>query len=134
LETARVGDLDEHRRGIRVRWTVEKNDRYRHLELPDDLFAAIVQRPPDREDRDLAAPLFPGLDEAALRTSITRACKATGDAAFLAARAPSPARLACRCRRAAGRFEARVAADHYVHALTDYREVDRSIALTRART
>jgi hypothetical protein len=38
LETAQVGDLDEHRRAIRVRWTVEKNDRYRHLELPDDLF------------------------------------------------------------------------------------------------
>jgi hypothetical protein len=26
----------------------------------------------------------------------------------------------------------RVAADHYVYALTDYREVDRSIALARA--
>ena len=26
----------------------------------------------------------------------------------------------------------RVAADHYVYALTDYREVDRSIVLTRA--
>ena len=48
LETAQVGDLD--RRAIRVRWTVEKNDRYRHLELPDDLFAAIVQRLAERED------------------------------------------------------------------------------------
>jgi integrase len=36
LETAQVGDVDEHRKAIRVRWTVEKNDRYRHLELPDD--------------------------------------------------------------------------------------------------
>ena len=27
----------------------------------------------------------------------------------------------------------RVAADHYVYALTDYREVDRSIALARAK-
>ena len=27
----------------------------------------------------------------------------------------------------------RVAADHYVYALTDYREIDRSIALARAR-
>ena len=44
LETAQVGDLDEHRRAIRVRWTVEKNDRYRHLELPDDLFAALSRR------------------------------------------------------------------------------------------
>ena len=28
----------------------------------------------------------------------------------------------------------RVAADHYVYALTDYREVDRTIALARAST
>jgi hypothetical protein len=27
----------------------------------------------------------------------------------------------------------RVAADHYVYSLTDYREIDRSIALARAR-
>jgi hypothetical protein len=27
----------------------------------------------------------------------------------------------------------RVAADHYVYALTDYREVDRSISLARSR-
>ena len=27
----------------------------------------------------------------------------------------------------------RVAADHYVYALTDYREIDRSLALARAR-
>jgi hypothetical protein len=48
-----VGDLDEHRRAIRVRWTLEKNDRYRHLALLDDLFAAIVSTLPAREDREL---------------------------------------------------------------------------------
>jgi integrase len=69
LETAQVGDLDEHRRAIRVRWTVGKNDRYRHLELPDDLFAAIVRTLPEREVRNLDAPLFSDLDEAALRTA-----------------------------------------------------------------
>ena len=140
LETAQVGDLDEHRRAIRVRWTVEKNDRYRHLELPDDLFAAIVEGLPQREDRDLSAALFPGLDEAALRTAITRACKATGTPHF------SPHGL--RRRRGSLHYKRtgsladvaellgdskRVAADHYVYALTDYREVDRSIALARAR-
>ena len=46
LATAEVGDLDEHRRAIRVRWTVEKNDRYRHLELPDDLFARAARDAP----------------------------------------------------------------------------------------
>ena len=78
LATADVGDLDEHRRAIRVRWTVEKNDRYRHLDLPDDLFNALVATLPPREDRDLAAPLFPDLTDARLRTAITKACVATG--------------------------------------------------------
>jgi integrase len=78
LETAQIGDLDEHRRAIRVRWTVEKNERYRHLELPDDLLAAIVATLPPREDRELEAPLFDGLTDARLPTAITRACKATG--------------------------------------------------------
>jgi integrase len=138
LETAQVGDLDEHRRAIRVRWTVEKNDRYRHLELPDDVFAAIIASLPAREDRNLEAPLFPDLDEAALRTAITRACKATGTPHF------SPHGL--RRRRGSLHYKRtgsladvaellgdskRVAADHYVYALTDYREVDRSVALAR---
>jgi integrase len=140
LETAQVGDLDEHRRAIRVRWTVEKNDRYRRLDLPDDLFEAIVATLPPREDRDHESPLFPDLDEAALRTAITRACKATGTPHF------SPHGL--RRRRGSLHYKRtgsladvaellgdskRVAADHYVYALTDYREVDRSGALGRVR-
>lgn len=77
LETATVGDLDEHRRAIRLRWTFEKNDRYRLLELPDDLYTALAE----------VAELL-------------------GDSK-------------------------RVAADHYVYALVDYREVDCTIALAR---
>jgi integrase len=50
LETAQVGDLDEHRRAIRVRWTFEKNERYRLL---DDLYDALLATLPAREDRDL---------------------------------------------------------------------------------
>jgi len=38
----------EYRRAIRVRWTFEKNERYRHLELPDDLFAASPHLGPSR--------------------------------------------------------------------------------------
>ena len=138
LATAQVGDLDEHRRAIRVRWTFEKNDRYRHLELPDDLFAALLATLPPREDRDLEAPLFPGLTDARLRMAITRACKATGTPHF------SPHGL--RRRRGSLHYKRtgslaevaellgdskRVAADHYVYALTDYREVDKTIALAR---
>ena len=139
LETAQVGDLDEHRHAIRIRWTVEKNDRYRHLDLPDDLFAAIVQTLPAREDRDLEAALFPDLTDARLRMAITRACRATGTPHF------SPHGL--RRRRGSLHYKRtgslaevaellgdgkRVAAEHYVYALTDYREADRSIALQRA--
>ena len=119
--------------------TFEKNERYRHLELPDDLFAALLATLPPREDRDLAAPLFPDLTDARLRMAITRACKATGTPHF------SPHGL--RRRRGSLHYKRtsslaevaellgdskRVAADHYVYALTDYREVDRSIAPTRA--
>jgi integrase len=139
LATAKIGDLDEHRRAIRVRAEVEKNDRYRLLELPDDLFNAVLSTLPPREDRDLDGPLFPDTNEAALRTAITKACKATGTPHF------SPHGL--RRRRGSLYYKRtgsladvaellgdskRVASDHYVYALTDYREVDRSIALARA--
>jgi integrase len=140
LETTQVGDVDEHRQAIRIRWTFEKNERYRHLELPDDLFAALLATLPPREDRDLEAPLFPDLTDARLRMAITRACRATGTPHF------SPHGL--RRRRGSLHYKRtgslaevaellgdskRVAADHYVYALTDYREVDRSIALARVR-
>jgi integrase len=96
---------------------------------------------PPREDRDLEAPLFPRLGEDALRTAIGKACKATGTPHF------SPHGL--RRRRGSLHYKRtgsladvaellgdskRVAADHYVYALTEYREVDRSIALARAAT
>jgi integrase len=82
VETAVIGDLDEHRRAIRVRWTFEKNERYRHLDLPDDLLDALLATLPAREDRDLDAPLFSGLTDARLRMAITRACRATGTPHF----------------------------------------------------
>jgi integrase len=138
LETAQVGDVDEQRKAIRVRWTFEKNERYRHLELPDQLFAALLATLQPREDRQLDAPLFPGLTDANLRMAISRACKATGTPHF------SPHGL--RRRRGSLHYKRtgslaevaellgdskRVAADHYVYALTDYREVDCSTALAR---
>jgi integrase len=128
LATAQVGDLDEHRKAIRVRWTVEKNDRYRHLELPDDLFDALVVTLPAREDRELKAPLFPELTDARLRTAIAKACEATGTPHF------SPHGLRRRrgslyYKRTGSLAEVatllgdskRVAAEHYVYAPTDYR-------------
>jgi hypothetical protein len=118
-----------------------RSDRYRHLELPDDLFAALVATLPPREDRDLEAPLFDGLTDARLRTAITRACRATGTPHFSpyglrrrrgslhSKRTGSLADVAellgdsKRGRRRALRLRA-----HH------YREVDRSIALARVRS
>jgi integrase len=138
LATAEVGDVDEHRRAIRVRWTFEKNERYRHLDLPDDLFAALLATLPPREDRDLTAQLFPDLTDARLRMAITRACKATGTPHF-APHGLRRRRGSLHYKRTGSLAEVaellgdskRVAEAHYVYAMTDYREVDRSIALAR---
>lgn len=138
LATAEVGDVDEHRGAVRVRWTFEKNERYRHLDLPDDLFAALLATLPPREDRDLDAALFPDLTDARLRMAITRACKATDTPHF------SPHGLR---RRRGSLHHKRTGSLADVAELlgdskrgrrrslrlcaTDYREVDRSIALAR---
>jgi integrase len=138
LETAEVGDLDETRRAIRIRPTFEKNQRYRLLELPDPLFSALLATLPPREDRDPEARLFPGLTDANLRMAITRACRAGGVPHF------SPHGL--RRRRGSLHYERtgsgarvaellgdskRVAEDHYVYLLTDFREADYHPALAR---
>ena len=110
------------------------------VSLPHDLFAALLATLPPREDRDLEAPLFADLDDAALRTAITRACKATGVPHFSPHGAAPPARLAAlqahrlarRGRHRPRRLASASPSDHYVYALTDYREVDRTIALARA--
>ena len=139
LVTAEVGDVDEERRGIRIRPENEKNERYRHLALPDDLFEAVVVMLPPRDERDLGSRLFPDLTDAGLRVAIGKACKATETPHF------SPHGLRRRrgslhYKRTGSQAEVaeligdskRVAADHYIYAMTDYREVDRSIALARA--
>jgi hypothetical protein len=54
-----------------VRWTFERNDRYRHLQLSDVLIRSDRCKAAAREDRDLGAPLFPRLTHARLRTAIS---------------------------------------------------------------
>jgi integrase len=141
LETALVGDLDETRRAIRVRPDAEKNERYRYLHLPADLFAALLATLPPREDRDPEAPLFPGVTDANLRMAIARACKASGVPHF-SPHALRRRRGSLHYKRTGSLAEVaellgdskRVAADHYVYALVDYREADRRDALARAFT
>jgi hypothetical protein len=60
----------------------EKNERYRWLHVPDDLFGALLATLPPREDRDPDAPLFPDVTDASVRMPIKRACTATGTPHF----------------------------------------------------
>jgi integrase len=141
LEAAVVGDVDEDRKAIRVRPDAEKNERYRYLFLSDDLFAALVATLPPREDRDLAAPLFPGVTDANLRMAIARACRASGTPHF-SPHALRRRRGSLHYKRTGSLAEVaellgdskRIAADHYVYALVDYREVERGSVLERVRT
>ena len=66
------------RRAWLVRAAVAKTRRARWVMLPDDLFATVVDRLPAREDRDPAAPLFPGVTADRLRMAISRACRDAG--------------------------------------------------------
>jgi integrase len=141
LETATLADLDEQRHAIRIRPEHEKNDRFRYLDLPDDLWSALMATLPPREDRDPDAPIFPGLTDANLRMAIKRACTAGGVPHF------SPHGL--RRRRGSLHYKRtgslaevaellgdskRVASEHYVYALTDHREAGRQPALARLFT
>lgn len=87
---------------------------------------------PPRDDRDLAAPLFPGTNANALRTAIAKACRATGTPLW------SPHDL--RHRRISllhsqgnswatigafvGQRSLKVTAGTYTHVLMDQRELD----------
>jgi integrase len=134
LEAARVGDLDETRKAWLVRAAVSKTRRPRWVELPSDLYRAIVYRLPAREDRNPDTPLFAGVTADRLRTAIGRACRDAGVPRF------SPHAL--RHRRVSmlhrqgrswaeigelvGQRSRIVTADRYSHALVDYREIDRA--------
>ena len=103
------------------------------MALPDDLWAALLDRLPPRKDRDPATPLFGDATADRLRTAIGRACKAAGVPHF------SPHAL--RHRRIsllhkqglswaeigemAGQRSRAVTADTYSHVLLDPREIDR---------
>lgn len=133
LEAARLGDVDESRRGWLVRAAVSKTRRPRWVVPPDDLWGAISKQLPPREDRAATAPLFPGVTQERLRTAIGRACRDAGVPHF------SPHSLRHRrislLHRAGhswaeigdlvGQRSKIITADRYSHALPDYREVDR---------
>ena len=109
------------------------------LEPAPALFSALLATLPPREDRDPEAPLFPGLTDAALRTAISRACKTAGVPHF----SPHALRRRRGClhyKRTGSLAEValgdtkNVAAEHYIYALTDYREIDPQPELARLFT
>jgi|SRR5918994_4290984 integrase len=105
------------------------------------LYALVEAGDPEAEDRDLAAPLFPGVTADRLRMAIGRACRD--------AKVPRFSPHALRHRRisllhrqgvswaeigeSVGQRSRVVTADRYSHALIDYREVDRAKLLERVR-
>jgi integrase len=142
LEAARIGDLDETRRAWLVRAAISKTRRPRWVELPPDLFEAVVERLPTRNDRDSAAPLFAGVTADRLRMAIGRACRDAGVPHF-APHALRHRRISLLHRQGqswaeigelVGQRSRIVTADRYTHALVDYRELDRSKLLDRVRT
>src|SRR5262245_48894857 len=125
-------DLDEPNTRWRIRRAVEKGRRGRWVSLPPDLFAAVLETLPVREDRASDRPVFPGLTQERLRTAIARAARASGTPAW------SPHDL--RHRRISlwhgqgetwaligsrvGQRSLSVTADTYTHVLLDDRELD----------
>jgi integrase len=76
IDLTLVGDYDEPRRRVRLRASTTKTRRALWIDLPDVLADAIEASIGPREDRDPEARLFAASGADALRTSITKACRA----------------------------------------------------------
>jgi integrase len=132
VETALVGDYDEHARRVRLRASTTKTRAALWVDLPDALADAIERTLPPREDRDAAASLFPDVTADRLRIAIARACKAAGVPVFsphdLRHRRISllhrQGRTWAEIGRLVGQRKLSVTADTYTHVLSDGRELD----------
>jgi integrase len=140
LEAATCADLDEHRRAWLVRAAVSKTRRSRWVEIPPDLFEAVVDRLPAREDRAPSAPVF-GVTADRLRMAVGRACRDAGVPRF-GPHALRHRRVSLLHRQGVdwatigaivGQRSKLVTADTYTHAVIDGREVDRVTLLERVR-
>jgi len=132
IETVKIGDYDEPRRRVRLRAATTKTRAALWVELPDALADAIEATLPPREDRDVEAPLFPGVGADRLRTAIARACSAASVPRFsphdLRHRRISllhrQGRTWAEIGRLVGQRKLSVTADVYTHVLSDGRELD----------
>jgi integrase len=132
VENVLVGDYDDVARRVRLRASTTKTRAALWVELPDALAQRIEVHLPPRQDRDAAAPLFPGVTADRLRTAIARACRAAGVPVFsphdlrhrrislLHRQGRSWAEIA----RFVGQRKLSITADTYTHVLSDGRELD----------
>jgi integrase len=139
IDTILVGDYDEPRRRIRLRAATSKTGRALWVDLPDVLADAIERTLPPREDRDQGARLFASSGGDSIRTSIAKACRASGIPLW------SPHDL--RHRRISllhrqgrtwaeigalvGQRSLKVTSDTYTHVLVDGRELDYAAMLSQ---
>jgi len=127
-----VGDYDEPRRRLRLRAATTKTRKALWVELPPVLADALEASLGPREDRDPQARLFAGSGADALRTSIAKACKASGIPLFsphdLRHRRISLLHLRgvpwARIGEFVGQRSLSVTADTYTHVLSDETELD----------
>jgi integrase len=134
-----VGDYDVPRCRVRLRKEITKMRRGVWIDLPPTLAEALEESLGPREDRDPAARMFPGSGSAALRTSVTRACKAAGIPHFsphdLRHRRISLLHLRgvpwARIGEFVGQRDIAVTANTYTHVLSDETELDYEELLRR---
>jgi integrase len=142
IDLTLVGDYDETRRRLRLRAATTKTRRALWVELHPTLAEAIEALLGPREDRDLGARLFRESGADALRTSIAKACKATGVPLFsphyLRHRRISLLHLRgvpwARIGEFVGQRNLRTTAETYTHVLTDERELDYGALLVKVRS
>ncbi len=138
IDKTLVGDYDETRRRVRLRKQTTKKRRALWIELHPTLADALEAKLGPREDRDPEARLFADSGADALRTSIAKACRASGipvwsphdlrhrRISLLHLRGVPWARIA----DWVGQRKLSVTADTYTHVLIDETELDYAALLT----
>jgi integrase len=132
IDLTLVGDYDESRRRVRLRASATKTRRALWVELHPALAEAIEATLPHRRFRDHAARLFGDSGADAIRTAISKACKAEGipvwsphdlrhrRISLLHLRGVPWARIA----EFVGQRDLNVTANTYTHVLADETELD----------
>jgi integrase len=132
LDHTLVGDYDESRKRLRLRAATTKTRRALWVELHPALAGAIEATLPHRRFRDPEARLFADSGANAIRTAITKACKAEGIALWsphdLRHRRISLLHLRgvpwARIGEFVGQRDLTVTANTYTHVLVDEAELD----------